>query len=161
MSLEVRGLRAGYGRLEVLHDVDISVGSGELVAVIGSNGAGKTTLLRAVSGLLRPAAGSVVVDGTDVTGLPAEKIAARGLAHVPENRLVFPTLSVTDNLVLGGWTRRGAGKAATALDREWALGFFPRLAQRTSQRAGTSSRGGGARQPRVRRRAISSIRNSR
>ena len=106
MSLQVRGLRAGYGRLEVLHGVDLEVPEGELVAVIGANGAGKTTVLRAVSGLLPVSGGTVHLAGRDVTGLGPERLAAQGLAHVPENRLVFPTLTVADNLVLGAYTRR-------------------------------------------------------
>jgi branched-chain amino acid transport system ATP-binding protein len=139
--LEVRGLAAGYGRLEVLRDVSVSVGAGELVALIGANGAGKTTLLRAVSGLVRPTAGVVELDGRDVTRHPAERIAAAGLAHVPENRLVFPTLSVADNLALGGWTRRRTGRAERVAQRERALELFPRLRNRLGQAAGTLSGG--------------------
>ena len=99
-GLRVEGLRAAYDRLEVLHEVTLGVDPGELVAVIGANGAGKSTLLRSVSGLLRPTAGTVTLKGDDVTRLGAEQIAARGLTHVPENRLVFPSLTVEDNLAL-------------------------------------------------------------
>ncbi|WP_327090928.1 ABC transporter ATP-binding protein [Nonomuraea sp. NBC_01738] len=134
---EVSGLRAGYDRLEVLHGVGLRVGRGELVALLGSNGAGKTTLLRTVSGLIRPGAGTVTLDGADLTGLPAEKVAAAGLAHVPENRLVFPSLSVADNLRLGAWTRRR--HASDDVGR--MLELFPRLAQRLDQPAGTMSGG--------------------
>ena len=143
MSLEVRGLSAGYGRLEVLHGVDLDVQAGRLVAVLGANGAGKTTLLRALSGLVRASAGSVRLAGTDLTGLPAERVAARGLAHVPENRLVFPTLSVDDNLALGAYVRRGSNRyrAELAADRDRVLELFPRLRQRTAQAAGTMSGG--------------------
>ena len=140
MMLDIHGLSAGYDKLQVLHEVDLTVADGQLVALIGANGAGKTTLLRTVSGLLRPTAGRIVLDGREVTGLPAEKIAAAGLAHVPENRLVFPSLSVSDNLLLGGWTRRnGAKQAAERRDR--VLDFFPRLATRLNQAAGTLSGG--------------------
>jgi branched-chain amino acid transport system ATP-binding protein len=140
MMLDIHGLSAGYDKLQVLHEVDLAVADGQLVALIGANGAGKTTLLRTVSGLLRPTAGRIVLDGREVTGLPAEKIAAAGLAHVPENRLVFPSLSVSDNLLLGGWTRRnGAKQAAERRDR--VLDFFPRLATRLNQAAGTLSGG--------------------
>ncbi len=138
--LEIAGLYAGYHRLEVLHGIDLSVAPGELVAVIGANGAGKTTLLRTVSGLLRASRGKVLLDGADITRLPAERVAAAGLAHVPENRLVFPTLPVMDNLTLGAWTRRRDRAAVTAA-RELVLDLFPRLAQRLGQPAGTLSGG--------------------
>jgi branched-chain amino acid transport system ATP-binding protein len=138
-GLEVRGLQAGYDRLQVLHGVDVTVAPAELVAVIGANGAGKSTLLRAVSGLLRPRGGSVTLDGNDVTGASAEQIAARGLAHVPENRLVFPSLSVEDNLSLGGWTRRKDGRRAAR--RAQVLELFPRLADRIALAAGALSGG--------------------
>ena len=140
MTLELAGLRSGYGRLEVLHDVALTVGEGELVAVIGANGAGKSTMLRTVSGLLRPSAGRVVLDGRDVAGQPAERLAAAGLAHVPENRLVFPTLAVDDNLALGAWTHR-RDRAIAAQQRRRVLELFPRLGQRLGQPAGTLSGG--------------------
>ncbi|WP_164701048.1 ABC transporter ATP-binding protein [Modestobacter sp. KNN46-3] len=141
MSLEVRGLHAGYGRLAVLHGIDLSAGEGELVAVIGANGAGKTTLLRALSGLLPVTAGTVHLAGTDVTGYGPEKLARTGLAHVPENRLVFPSLSVADNLVLGGYTRRRGPASARAEARDRAMALFPRLEPRLEQAAGTLSGG--------------------
>ena len=138
-GLRVGGLRAAYDRLEVLHDVTVTVDPGELVAVIGANGAGKSTLLRSVSGLLRPTAGTVTLGGEDVTRLGAEQIAARGLTHVPENRLVFPSLTVEDNLALGGWVRmRDKGYAAR---RAAALELFPRLADRINLPAGALSGG--------------------
>lgn len=138
-GLEVSGLTAAYDKLEVLHGVDVSVAPAELVAVIGSNGAGKTTLLRAVSGLIHPTGGSVRLGGADITALGAEQIAARGMAHVPENRLVFPSLTVADNLELGGWTRRRDGGFATR--RAEALELFPRLADRINLPAGALSGG--------------------
>jgi branched-chain amino acid transport system ATP-binding protein len=138
--LEIAGLSAGYDNLRVLHDVDLRVAAGELVAVIGANGAGKTTLLRAVSGLIRPDAGEVRLRGRAVTGRPAERVAAAGLAHVPENRLVFPSLTVADNLALGGWTRRRA-RADLAATRTRVLELFPRLGTRLDQPAGTLSGG--------------------
>lgn len=138
-GLHVEGLRAAYDRLEVLHDVSVTVEPGHLVALVGANGAGKSTLLRAVSGLLRPTAGTVRLGGADVTRLGAEQIAARGLAHVPENRLVFPSLTVEDNLQLGGWLRmRDKGYAAR---RAAALELFPRLADRINLPAGALSGG--------------------
>jgi branched-chain amino acid transport system ATP-binding protein len=139
--LAVSALHAAYQRLEVLHGVDIRLERGELVAVIGANGAGKTTLLRAVSGLLRPTAGSVQLDGRDIAGLPADRVAMAGLAHVPENRLVFPTLSVQDNLRLGAWSRRRDPAADSAASRQRVLELFPRLRDRMAQAAGTLSGG--------------------
>jgi branched-chain amino acid transport system ATP-binding protein len=136
--LDVEGLDAGYDNLRVLHGIDLTVPAGHLLAVIGANGAGKTTLLRAVSGLIRPSAGTVTVDGRAVDGLRPERIAAAGLAHVPENRLVFPSLTVADNLALGGWTRR---RSATPDDRDRVLDLFPRLRSRLAQPAGTLSGG--------------------
>ena len=138
--LDVAGLRAAYDRLEVLHGISLHVDRGEILALIGANGAGKTTLLRAVSGLVRPTSGTVEVAGHDVTGLAAERVAAAGLAHVPEGRLVFPGLSVEDNLVLGGWTQR-KDRAGSAERHAEAYGLFPRLADRRDQAAGTLSGG--------------------
>ncbi len=138
-GLVVAGLEAGYDRLQVLHGIDVAVRPGELVAVIGANGAGKSTLLRALSGLLRPRAGTVRLGGRDVTTLGAERIAKLGLAHVPENRLVFPSLTVDDNLALGGWTRQRDGGFGQR--RREALALFPRLADRTSLPAGALSGG--------------------
>lgn len=141
MSLEVRGLAAGYGRLSVLHGVDLDAGDGQLVAVIGANGAGKTTLLRALSGLIPASGGTVRLAGADVTGYGPEKLARAGLAHVPENRLVFPSLTVEDNLVLGAYTRRRQPAAERAQARDRALALFPRLQPRLQQAAGTMSGG--------------------
>ncbi len=141
MSLRVRGVEAGYGRLAVLHGVDLDAGEGQLVAVIGANGAGKTTLLRALSGLIPLSRGTVTLAGAEVTGYGPERLARAGLAHVPENRLVFPTLSVDDNLVLGAYTRRRAPAAERRQTRERALSLFPRLEPRLQQAAGTLSGG--------------------
>jgi branched-chain amino acid transport system ATP-binding protein len=134
--LTVEGLRAGYDNLVVLHGVDLTVPAGHLLAVIGANGAGKTTMLRAVSGLIRPSSGQITVDGRATAGLRAERVARAGLAHVPENRLVFPSLTVADNLALGGWTRR---RSRPSTDR--VLDLFPRLRSRLAQPAGTLSGG--------------------
>ncbi|MDJ0323705.1 ABC transporter ATP-binding protein [Cryobacterium sp. PH31-AA6] len=135
MTLIVSGLDAGYGKLGVLHDVSFQVARGEIVAVVGSNGAGKTTLLRAISGLIRPTAGTVTLEGRTITGRPTEKMAGLGLTHVPENRLCFPTLSVRDNLMLGAWTKKGRGDVDSILE------LFPRLRTRMGQAAGTLSGG--------------------
>jgi branched-chain amino acid transport system ATP-binding protein len=135
MTLAVQGLDAGYGKLAILHDVSLEVEAGEIVTVVGSNGAGKTTLLRALNGLIRPTAGTVTLDGADITGRATEKMAAQGLMHVPENRLCFPSLTVRDNLTLGAWSRGGRGDLAAVLE------LFPRLQPRLGQAAGTLSGG--------------------
>ena len=135
MTLAVDRLDAGYGKLAILHEVSLSVAPGEIVTVVGSNGAGKTTLLRALNGLIKPTAGTVTIDGVDITGKPTEKMASLGLTHVPENRLCFPTLSVRDNLMLGAWSRGGKGDLAAVLE------LFPRLQPRLGQAAGTLSGG--------------------
>lgn len=139
MGLAVRDLEAAYDRLQVIWNVDLEVASGELLAVVGANGAGKTTILRSVSGLLRPKAGRVMLGDTDITTRGAEQIAGLGLAHVPENRLVFPTLTVDDNLLLGGYTRRKDGRHDEL--RGQALSLFPRLADRIAMPAGALSGG--------------------
>ncbi len=136
--LEVSGLHAGYGAFEVLHGVDLAVGQGEIAALLGANGAGKTTLNRALSGLIRPSAGRIRFDGTDITGLDPALIVEAGLIHVPEGRLVFPDLSVADNLRLGAY-RRAKGRLRSNLER--VLAIFPRLAERLGQRAGSMSGG--------------------
>jgi branched-chain amino acid transport system ATP-binding protein len=141
MSLDVRGLSAGYGRLSVVHDLDLEAADGRLVAVIGANGAGKTTLLRALSGLIPVSAGTVTLAGVEVTGYGPERLAREGLAHVPENRLVFPSLTVEDNLRLGAYTRRRAPAAERRGARDRALALFPRLEPRLQQAAGTLSGG--------------------
>jgi branched-chain amino acid transport system ATP-binding protein len=133
--LELSGLSAGYGRVEVLWDVDLRVDEGEIVALVGSNGAGKTTLLRAVSGLIPPAAGEVRFEGADLAGLPPEQIVKRGVAHVPEGRRLFSGLTVRENLRAGGFaSREGA-------DLDYAVELFPHLRDRMSQVAGSMSGG--------------------
>ncbi|MGC4807598.1 ABC transporter ATP-binding protein [Micromonospora sp. DT233] len=126
--LAVRGLSAGYGAAPVLHEVDLSVPRGAIVAVVGANGAGKTTLLRTLSGMLRPAAGRVTLDGEELRGVPVEQLVRRGLAHVPEGRGVVAELTVEENLRLGGLWRRDRADAARALDEVYQL--FEPLARR-------------------------------
>jgi branched-chain amino acid transport system ATP-binding protein len=128
--LQVEGLTAGYGAAPVLHDVDLTVRPGEIVAVLGANGAGKTTLLRTLSGLVRTAGGRVVFDGADLAGTKVEHLVRRGIAHVPEGRGVVTELSVDENLRLGGLWRRDRADARKALDEVYEL--FPPLAQRRS-----------------------------
>ena len=140
--LAVKGLKIAYGGIHAVKGIDLEVGAGELVALIGANGAGKTTTLKALSGLLKPAAGSVHYDGQDVTGKPAFELAQRGLALVPEGRGVFARLTVEENLAMGAYIRdaRKDG-AAIAADRDHAYTTFPRLAERRKQLAGTLSGG--------------------
>ena len=141
--LVVEGLRAGYGKVQVLHGLDMRIEAGQLVTLIGSNGAGKTTTLRALSGMIKPESGRIMLGGTDVAGMPAHAITRRGLAHSPEGRRVFATLSVADNLVMGAFPRltgsRPKGDVSADLDRMFTL--FPRLSERRPQLAGTLSGG--------------------
>jgi branched-chain amino acid transport system ATP-binding protein len=132
--LQVAGLTAGYGRVEVLHGVDVTVAAGEIVALVGANGAGKTTLLRSICGQVAATGGQIRFAGADITGQSVESVVRRGVAHVPEGRRLFAGLSVRDNLRLGGWASR-----STDLDR--VLELFPPLAARLTQIAGTLSGG--------------------
>jgi branched-chain amino acid transport system ATP-binding protein len=136
--LEVHDLRAGYGEGDVLRGIDLAVGTGEIVAVLGSNGVGKSTLNRTISGILRARAGAIRFAGAAIERERPSAIVARGLIHVPEGRRIFPNLSVGENLDLGSY-RRAKPRRATNRDRVFAI--FPRLAQRRSQRAGTLSGG--------------------
>ncbi|MBB2946101.1 branched-chain amino acid transport system ATP-binding protein [Actinoplanes lutulentus] len=137
--LQVEGLTAGYGAAPVLHDVNLSVQPGEIVAVLGANGAGKTTLLRTLSGLVRTTGGRVVFNGEDLKGTKVEQMVRRGIAHVPEGRGVVTELTVDENLRLGGLWRRDQADAKRALDEVYEL--FPALAQRRAS-AGHQLSGG-------------------
>jgi branched-chain amino acid transport system ATP-binding protein len=141
--LTIENLHAGYGKVEVLHGVSIEVPKGKIVTLIGSNGAGKTTTMRAVSGMIKPVSGRVTLAGHDITGLDSHQIAKRGLAHSPEGRRVFPTLSVLDNIRLGAFVRytKARPKGDVESDLQNALEMFPRLKERTHQLAGTLSGG--------------------
>jgi len=140
--LRLDAIDAGYGALGVLHEIDLSVGEGEVVALIGANGAGKSTLLSVASGLIRPRAGRVWLRGSDVTGWPAERLVRRGLAHVPERRRLFATMTVLENLLLGAHARFGhEPRAAIDIDVERAFTMFPHLARRARQLAGSLSGG--------------------
>ena len=137
--LRAESLTAGYGRLDILHDVSIDVGAGEIVALIGPNGAGKSTVLKTVVAFLRPRAGRVSFDGHDITGLRPDLVLRRGLAYVPQGRIVFPQMTVLENLEMGAYTVREPARIAAALQRVYAL--FPILAERRRQKAGTMSGG--------------------
>ncbi|MGH3377405.1 MAG: ABC transporter ATP-binding protein [Actinoallomurus sp.] len=134
MMLEVDGLTAGYGRVQVLHDVSLTVDEAEIVALVGPNGAGKSTLLRAITAMIPDRSGSVTVAGRELIDATVETIAATGVAHVPEGRRLFPGLTVRDNLRLGGWLIRNK-ELGTVLD------LFPKLAGRLDQVAGSLSGG--------------------
>ena len=138
-KLEVRGLQAGYGDVQVLWDVSFEVGPGETVCVVGSNGAGKTTALRCISGLLPARAGAVRVDGADLTNAAPAALLDAGIAHVPEGRRLFAAMSVRDNLLMGAYRRTDKAEIQRDLDRVYDL--FPILAERRRQDAGTLSGG--------------------
>jgi branched-chain amino acid transport system ATP-binding protein len=133
--LELRNITAGYGSHTVLRDVSLVIPDNAVVALLGPNGAGKTTLLRVASGLLRPSAGRIVVDGVDATGWPPHKLSQHGLCHVPEGRGIFRALSVKDNIRLQAKNGFQADPTTAVADA------FPRLGERLAQRAGTMSGG--------------------
>jgi branched-chain amino acid transport system ATP-binding protein len=135
--LEVRGIEVRYGGVPALRDVSIDVNEGEIVALLGANGAGKTTTLRMLSGLHRPVAGQVTYRGTRIERLEPHRIVRLGLAHVPEGRRIFPTMTITENLVMGAFQRRGS----LAHDFERVYELFPILGQRKKQLGGTLSGG--------------------
>jgi branched-chain amino acid transport system ATP-binding protein len=141
--LRVHNLQAGYGALRVLRGISIHISPGEVVAIIGANGAGKTTLLKTVAGILRPRAGSILLDKREIGRSRAEKIVGLGCALVPEGRHVFGTLSVRENLMLGAYSRRrrGHGSADTAARLEQVYDLFAILKERAHQLAGTLSGG--------------------
>ena len=137
--LEVRGLDVLYGDVQALWDVSLAVEEGEVVTVIGANGAGKSTLLRAISGLLAPRKGSVLLDGEDVTALAPFRRVERGLVLIPEARQLWPAMTVMENLEMGAYAR--SARAARAETLEAVLAMFPVLARRARQKAGTLSGG--------------------
>jgi branched-chain amino acid transport system ATP-binding protein len=137
--LEVSGLKVTYGAINALHDVSLQVPQKSIVTLIGANGAGKSTTLRAISGLVKCAGGTVKYDGEDITGLAAHRIVARGLCHVPEGRMVFANLTISENLRMGAFLRRDY--AAIAADMDYCFHVFPRLKERFHQLAGTLSGG--------------------
>jgi branched-chain amino acid transport system ATP-binding protein len=138
--LEVNDVHVFYGNIEALGGLSIRVEPGEMVAVLGSNGAGKTTTLRAISGLERARSGSITFDGADITRTAAHQIVSRGLCQVPEGRRIFGTLTVAENLTLGGYLLRNR-PAELKARRDRVLETFPRLAERAGQLAGTLSGG--------------------
>jgi len=137
--LALNAVNAGYGSFQALFGVSLEVKAGEAVGVIGPNGAGKTTLMRVISGLIRPTAGSIAMEGTDVVATPAHRIVEMGIAHVPENRRLFPRMTVEDNLRMGAFMPGARPKFRERLDFVYSL--FPRMKERRDQFAGTMSGG--------------------
>ncbi len=137
--LEVEALDAHYGRIKALDGVSLQVEAGEIVTLIGANGAGKTTTLRAISGLLRPTAGRIRFDGTDLGALTPDRIVRLGIGHSPEGRRVFARMTVRENLELGAYAR--SSRVEFAEDLERSLEIFPRLRERLTQKSGTLSGG--------------------
>ena len=135
--LELRDVAVSYGPIRALKNVSVSVEAGEIVTLIGANGAGKTTTLKTISGLLHPVSGDVWFDGESIVGVPAHKLVKRGIGHAPEGRGMFPGMSVTENLEMGAYLRKG--DLTESFDRVYSL--FPRLAERRKQATGTLSGG--------------------
>ncbi len=139
MLLSLRGVEAGYGPVAALRGVDLTVGQGEIVTLIGANGAGKSTLLLAISGLVAARRGEIVLAGQRIDGLPPHRIVGLGIAQVPEGRRIFPQLTVLENLELGAFRRRD--RQGVRADRDYVFSFFPILAERRRQDGGTLSGG--------------------
>ena len=137
--LRAEAMTAGYGKMPILHEVSLIVAPGELVAVIGPNGAGKSTAFKVIVGFLKPTVGRVLFDGDDITGRRPDQVLRRGLAYVPQGRIVFPQMTVLENLEMGGYIERYPARIREALERVYAL--FPILAERRRQKAGTMSGG--------------------
>ncbi|MFJ9036403.1 ABC transporter ATP-binding protein [Streptomyces sp. NPDC102406] len=137
--LEVEDLKVAYGKIEAVKGISFTVEEGQVVTLIGTNGAGKTTTLRTLSGLLKPLSGKITFNGHPLTGLPAHKIVALGLAHSPEGRRIFPRLSIMENLQLGAFLRKD--QAGIEKDLQRAYDLFPILGERRKQAAGTLSGG--------------------
>lgn len=135
--LSANGLHVGYGPIEVIHGIDVEVGTGEIVGILGRNGMGKTTLIRGLNGSLPAKAGRVVLDGEDITGLPTHVRARRGIATIVQGRGIFPKLTVWENLEMGRIA--GGQRKASRLDE--VIGYFPRLGERLKQLAGSMSGG--------------------
>ena len=137
--LQVKGISVFYGDVQALREVSLSVSSGEIVSLVGGNGAGKTTTLKAISGLLRPASGSILFEGAEIHRLPAHRIVEKGLSQVPEGRRIFPRMSVLENLHMGSHVREARRRREETLG--WVLRLFPVLKERSEQFGGTLSGG--------------------
>ena len=137
--LRAEAVVAGYGKLQILHGVTLEVRPGEIVCVIGPNGAGKSTAFKTIVGFLQPKSGRILFDGSEITGLRPDQILRRGLAYVPQGRIVFPQMTVLENLEMGGYIESDRGRLREAMDRVFTL--FPILGERRTQKAGTMSGG--------------------
>jgi len=137
--LEMRLVRAGYGKIEILHDVSLRVERGEIVTIVGPNGAGKSTALKSIMGYIRPTTGCVVFDARDITGHAVHKIVIAGIGYVPQGRVTFPDMTVLENLEMGAFLVRDNAQMRESLETVFSL--FPRLAERPRQLAGTMSGG--------------------
>jgi branched-chain amino acid transport system ATP-binding protein len=137
--LRAESLTAGYGKMPILHGVTLEVRQGEIVTLIGPNGAGKSTAFKTIVGFLRPTSGRIAFDGQDITALRPDQVLYRGLAYVPQGRIVFPQMTVLENLEMGAYIERDPGRILAALEHVYEL--FPILAERRRQRAGTMSGG--------------------
>jgi branched-chain amino acid transport system ATP-binding protein len=139
LLLRAEGLTAGYGKLPILHNVTLEVHVGEMVSVIGPNGAGKSTAFKTIVGFVHASSGHVVFDGEEITGLRPDQVLPRGLAYVPQGRIVFPQMTVLENLEMGAYIERDGVRVREGFERVYAL--FPLLAERRGQKAGTLSGG--------------------
>ncbi|WP_456397391.1 ABC transporter ATP-binding protein [Desulfurobacterium sp.] len=137
--LEVRNINTFYGNIQALHNVSLKVDEGEIVTLIGANGAGKTTTLMSICGVVPPRSGEIIFDGEPIHGLPPHKIVAKGIVQVPEGRMIFPELTVMENLDMGAYLRKD--KEGIKKDLEYIFELFPRLAERKDQPGGTLSGG--------------------
>jgi branched-chain amino acid transport system ATP-binding protein len=137
--LELKEVHTYYGNIHALKGVSMTVAEGEIVTVIGSNGAGKSTMLRTIHGILRPKKGTILLEGEALEKLPAHKIVERGISQSPEGRLIFPRMTVLENLEMGAYSRKE--KAGIEQDYEWVFKLFPRLKERINQKGGTLSGG--------------------
>jgi branched-chain amino acid transport system ATP-binding protein len=139
--LEIQDVVTSYGMIQALRGVSLTARSGEITCLLGPNGAGKTTLLYTVAGILHPRSGSIRFEGQELAGVPADRVVARGISLVPENRLVFPHMPVRENLLAGAYTRLTRDRRGVQADLETVLDRFPILRQRAGQHAGTLSGG--------------------
>lgn len=135
--LNIKNLHAGYGEMQVLRDISINIPDGQIVSVVGSNGAGKSTMLKAISGIIKPAAGEIEYSGTVINNMAPHDIVSKGIVHVPEGRKIFPEMSVEENLVMGGFLH----KEDREKNMEYVFKVFPKLAERRKQLGGTTSGG--------------------
>ena len=139
MAMEIKGLNAGYGDVQVLWDIDLRIDEGSIVALVGANGAGKSTLLKIISGLMPAYSGKIIFDGVEISRWPSKRVVQAGIVHVPEGRRLFPHMTVEENLRMGAFRRLKSSQVAEELQKIYTI--FPRLAERRRQEAGSLSGG--------------------